>query len=1427
MSRVTRHLPPGASPSPAKAAPANLPSYAQTAKQVRQASSKPDTPLENKVQANDQKTKTKASDSTTAFEYSKSVDSGRTISPQSDEARYGSSGVRFPLPAKPIGDKKINFFASMDSASEPLTQKTFTFTSLSFGDSVSVSQPSKDFSSPSLQFSVRYHHSLKTTAPIDTVTKTFPSKHAKADSHPAPPTVNGTPKSGAPPSNLVQHPPYSGTPPHQKQGYMPGGFAQPAHFGHYPNQQHWQKPMFQMPSPGQPANYRAPHPRGQDKPNAPASGPPPPGPSAGFQASSSPNPAMGMPGANWHPQPFYPNYQMPNFDPSFSYPNYIPPPHAFHANMPPPAGPLPHLNTNAVPFVPKPAVSKAIKIVNPNSGQEVDLSSVAAKKDTTPTVSTPVQVRLSKPASQPETSSPQEQSKPATEAPIVKPIKEDPPKPVASEQVPAPPKTDAASEPPKVNGALPPVEAKPENVQPIVEPPKEAVVEEPTIISTNTETVILKKTKPKRSVRAEVKATIAPEEPKEVVSESKPPAKAEVKAETVSNHEVATDSKPDSKPKAEEVQQKSPEAPTAEVPSAARTSAAPPGFAERKPFIPQEGESAAIKLNGISAADSEQHLLGRLVSSNPTTPRVGSPTINSPRTTEFFDQVNYPPNISRPVLPDGKFRYDRTFLLQFREMCVDKPSDMKHIDSITDEIRGDGRNRGGKQGSHRGMPGEFGRPKTSEDRFKLSNLQMRNDGRNPLTRSSSSGMLNMGKDMRNRGGRTGGRGSRHGSHNFGQNSPTPTIPLEDVEPLQASENRWVPNKDDSDKEAKTTRKVKALLNKLTLEKFEPISTQIIEIANESVNEEDGATLKLVIQIIFEKATDEPNFSAMYAQLCRKMQADLNPDISDPEARNKDGVPITGGFLFRKYLLTRCQSDFVKGWKTDDVQKHQGSVDLLSDEYYAAAKAKRQGLGLIRFIGELFKLGMLTERIMQGCIAGMLSKEFDEEEVESLFKLMTTIGKQIDVGANIKVVDSYFVRITELSRNENLPQRARFMLQDLIDLRKHRWESRRGAATGPKTLQEIKQDADREAEEKLKQQDKLRRTASSSGPRQSFQARNDREKSRTSDGWNTVNSPPPTRAKTGDLSGFGNLSRSKTNNASLSLGPSSGSVFNSLGSLKSSPRDGASTLPRKSATAISSNMFNMLAEGEPKSDSGRPALKLLPKSSSTEPSHDDGQEDNQEDAHEEGGLSDEAFSLKAENTLKELWALGDYSEAMLCLRELTEANRDDELVYKFMTMTMDKKAVDIIKVERLFERAAGEGVISMESFLAGAKKMAADLDDLSIDVPAAFDHMAALLNAFSITLSSLLELMEPLTQEPSRIPHGPKLFIAFAKLQIQAQKEESLIEELKDESCSLTKLYHKDNQTPEFLAKLINNSALAPLVPTITSTSWWKALHPDL
>ena len=97
--------------------------------------------------------------------------------------------------------------------------------------------------------------------------------------------------------------------------------------------------------------------------------------------------------------------------------------------------------------------------------------------------------------------------------------------------------------------------------------------------------------------------------------------------------------------------------------------------------------------------------------------------------------------------------------------------------------------------------------------------------------------------------------------------------------------------------------------------------------------------------------------------------------------------------------------------------------LYSDEYYAAAKAKHRGLGLIRFIGELFKLQMLMERIMHECIKKLLGNvENPEEEIESLCKLLTIGGSLLDTPKARAHLDVYFSRMRELTKNKNVNAR---------------------------------------------------------------------------------------------------------------------------------------------------------------------------------------------------------------------------------------------------------------------------------------------------------------------------------------------------------------------------------------------------------------------
>jgi translation initiation factor 4G len=261
------------------------------------------------------------------------------------------------------------------------------------------------------------------------------------------------------------------------------------------------------------------------------------------------------------------------------------------------------------------------------------------------------------------------------------------------------------------------------------------------------------------------------------------------------------------------------------------------------------------------------------------------------------------------------------------------------------------------------------------------------------------------------------------------------------------------------------RKVKAALNKMTPEKFDKIADQILAIAAQSKDEADGRTLRQVIQLTFEKATDEAHWASMYARFCKRMLETMSPEIKDESILDKNGNIVSGGNLFRKYLLNRCQEEFERGWKMDLPDKPEGEPGddktpeavMLSDEYYIAAAAKRRGLGLVQFIGELYKLSMLTERIMHECVKKLVDYTGipDEAEIESLTKLLKTIGGNLDSTEKGKpMMDVYFTRIQSMIDTPELPSRLRFMLMDIVDLRKKRWQSKEDNK-GPKTLEEVR------------------------------------------------------------------------------------------------------------------------------------------------------------------------------------------------------------------------------------------------------------------------------------------------------------------------------------------------------------------------------------
>lgn len=517
---------------------------------------------------------------------------------------------------------------------------------------------------------------------------------------------------------------------------------------------------------------------------------------------------------------------------------------------------------------------------------------------------------------------------------------------------------------------------------------------------------------------------------------------------------------------------------------------------------------------------------------DPPQPSAALQSLKSARFLQVMDQDIYPTGISSPnpavnaaVAKKGKsFKYDAAFLLQFQKVFTEQPSLEFH--QQVKSLIGDGdrsaraqtprqpSNRGGNtfsMGTFNAPPGRTLPPGTSsEQRMAMSSGTMPRPpvgsigsfrgpgGAFPGTAMSRTSSQSRAGAPNSPSGRQSSRSTRGSRRDFNakEAQAAKTMPLtagQEIKPIAITSNGWKPTSVGSKGAAAgggaaptsapgyldpemVQRKVKAALNKMTPEKFDRIADQILTIAGQSKDESDGRTLRQVIQLTFEKATDEAHWASMYAKFCKRMLENMSPDVHDERIKDKNGNVVSGGNLFRKYLLNRCQEDFERGWTSnlpqpkeeegaeDGSKKTLGDAAMLSDEYYLAAAAKRRGLGLVQFIGELYKLGMLTERIMHECVHKLVDYKGvpDEAEIESLSKLLRTIGANLDATEKGRpMMDAYFQRIQSMADLPELQSRMRFMLMDVIDLRRANWVSKE-ANKGPKTLDEVRAEAEAQA-----------------------------------------------------------------------------------------------------------------------------------------------------------------------------------------------------------------------------------------------------------------------------------------------------------------------------------------------------------------------------
>merc|ERR1712238_149003 len=195
-------------------------------------------------------------------------------------------------------------------------------------------------------------------------------------------------------------------------------------------------------------------------------------------------------------------------------------------------------------------------------------------------------------------------------------------------------------------------------------------------------------------------------------------------------------------------------------------------------------------------------------------------------------------------------------------------------------------------------------------------------------------------------------------------------------------------------------------------------------------EEDDDELKDEFYTVFFPVADHEEFGQQFS----KIFLSERECASDATKQNS----------FKRSLLNKCEDEFNKQDIYVDLKKEKASyheskgsmsakeqAEKEDDLKFRNIKIKKQMLGNIKFIGQLYKKNLLKEKIMRFCIASLLKLEtkdvrsklpvyfdtgkndIDEEDHEAICNMFATIGKTIDKAATATFMIVCFEKIKKL------------------------------------------------------------------------------------------------------------------------------------------------------------------------------------------------------------------------------------------------------------------------------------------------------------------------------------------------------------------------------------------------------------------------------
>jgi hypothetical protein len=150
---------------------------------------------------------------------------------------------------------------------------------------------------------------------------------------------------------------------------------------------------------------------------------------------------------------------------------------------------------------------------------------------------------------------------------------------------------------------------------------------------------------------------------------------------------------------------------------------------------------------------------------------------------------------------------------------------------------------------------------------------------------------------------------------------------------------------------------------------------------------------------------------------------------------------------RRRFLNAVQSEYISHRLRFTQKGRERTIleaELQPEERQARSTLRlQQSIANIELIAELFRVQILSERIIRECIQNLLSdwnlQNPAPDEIETIVAFLKRVGRSIDHPSQRVYMDSYCVRIGQLAGHPALSPHSRSLLEDLQVLRQVAWD----------------------------------------------------------------------------------------------------------------------------------------------------------------------------------------------------------------------------------------------------------------------------------------------------------------------------------------------------------------------------------------------------